>query len=189
MSQWDKYWGFRRHRSAGTYLTLDDSQLGDIARALAGTEKEVEVALKRALNRTAQWLQTRARRALMKGLNLPANVIRARLRYAYYSATAKRVRVWIGLNPVSVIRLNPKKSAKGVTARGEKYDGGFITTGRSGNRHVYKRLGKERFPIMSVYKDISEGKELLENQVFEGWEQFLLERFEHELKWQGGKKA
>jgi hypothetical protein len=174
---------------AGQFLTIDQSQIEAISTALAATPKEAEKAMARALNRTAQWMQTRARRALAAGLNIPSKVIRARLRYALYNKSTERVRVWFGLNPVSAIRLkNPRQNATGVKAGGEQYDGAFIATGRNGNRHIYERVGKRRFPIVSVYKEIEEGASILERQVFEGWEDFFFQRFEHELVWEGKKK-
>lgn len=178
-----------RGTGAGQFLTVDEGQLMAIADTLKATPEETQKALARALNRTAQWMQTRARRALANGLKIPSKVIRARLRYALYNKTTERVRVWFGLNPVSAIRLqNPRQNARGVRAGGEQYDHAFIATGRNGNRHVYHRTTRKRFPIDSVYKDIADGADILERQAFEGWEEFFFQRFEHEMIWIGKNK-
>lgn len=179
----------KRKRLIGKMLTVDASQLEAIAQELAGTDAEVKTALKRAINRTVMWMKTRAKQALSKGLKIPSRIIQARLRHSLFtgeitSADTRLARIWVGLNPISAARLKPKQNKRGVTAGGELFPGAFMATGRSGNRHVYRRMGKSRLPIESVYKDIQHGQEIIENQVFEGWEEFLYQRFEHELKWQ-----
>lgn len=181
-----------RYARTGKFLAvqIDGGQLDAIAKELAGTEEEINLALKRAINRTVTWMKTRARRALSKGLKIPSRVIQARLKHSMYKPETGLARVWLGLNPISAGRLKPRKTKKGIAiSSGDTYQNSFIATGRNGNRHVYRREGKERVPIESVYKDIQAGHEIFEDQVFEGWESFLYKRFEHELKWQSRKKS
>ena len=169
------------------HVKVDDARLAIIANDLNTIPTKVEAAMKSAINRTVKWMQTRARRALMTELNIPSKIIRARLRYALYSVETGRGRVWFGLDPVSVIRLSPKKTKAGVTARGEQYAHAFIAKGKNGNKHVFVRKGSGRVPLQSVYKDLAAGTDIFETHVFEGWDEYLYARFEHELKWQKSK--
>lgn len=172
---------------ATLHVKVDDSRLAIIAAELEAIPEQVEKAMRSAINRTVKWMQTRARRALMDELNIPSKVIRARLRYALYNIESGRGRVWFGLDPVSVMRLSPRQTKTGVTARGEQYQHAFIARGRNGNKHVFIRTGKGRKPLEAVYKDLATGTDVFENHVFEGWDAFLYQRFEHELQWQKSK--
>ncbi len=100
-------------------------------------------------------------------------------------------KVWFGLRAIPFIRLRPrlypsKRKPTGVRAEGGRVeDGAFLAT-IGGRTQIFKREGKERFPLRVVVADIEDEAttyiedELVGTAAFDA--QFF--RFlEHELKW------
>lgn len=136
-----------------------------------------------------RWMRTKSVRGLSSRLRIQQKILRSRVR-AYrmqwgVGGTGEGAKVWYGLRPISVSRLNPKGSANGVRANGKEYPGAFIGTIR-GRREVLRRVGESRLPVEVVRADIAdESTTYIEDHVV-GTAEFDYQFFrflEHELKW------
>ncbi|MEN8282613.1 hypothetical protein [Acinetobacter gerneri] len=167
-------------------LDLDIDGIEAIVSTLQPSEKDVKIALKRALNKMAKWLSTRTNRGLSKELNLTQKILRRRLKKSSIitTSTGLSIRLFYGLNDVALIHLNPKQTKTGVTASKRKVNGAFISKSKN---QVFKRVGQERLPIEKQVDVIKQKADsYLENTEFSSFEfqaQFL-KILEHELKWQ-----
>lgn len=148
--------------------------------------KDAQIALKRTLNKMASWLRTRTARGLSKELMLTQKIIRRRLKKSSITQTSTgfSIRLFYGLNDVSLIHLNPKQTKTGVTASKRKVDGAFISKSK---HQVFKRTGKARLPIEKQVDVIQpKADSYLEGTEFNSvsFEEQFFKILEHELKWQ-----
>lgn len=153
-------------------LELADGFAG-VPEILNQTRKQLDLAAARALRKTGQWLRTHSSREIAKELGIVQSPVRHR--YNVYSETAgNAVKVWVGLNPISVHYLgDPKQTAEGVSVGRRVYDEAFIGQAKQGPVMVWRRKGRERLPIVRVTEDW-EGPALT---VLERWEQRAQRRF------------
>ena len=168
-------------------ITLDVSAEGisDIIQTLEPTPKQVERALKRTLARMSKWLSVRSTKGLSNELALSQKIIRRRLKNTNVVAAGGgySIRLWHGLNDISLIHLNPRQNKTGVTASKRKVAGAFIS--RSKNQ-VFKRSGKSRLPLEKQVDVIkSKADAFIESGVFDAreFEEMFLKNLEHEIKW------
>jgi hypothetical protein len=162
-------------------IDIDESEIARITAMFDATPEQVEKAARSTLNKLARWMKSRASSDYAKAFKLQRAYILRRLRVTMGSKGKNHIRLWFGLNPVSLIHFHAKQTAKGVTADGETYAGAFIQKGQ-----VFKRVGKARLPIVKLTKDISaQGEEVMrklgDREIF--MKKFA-ETFEHEMKWQ-----
>jgi hypothetical protein len=168
---------------AGFQLTFDVDGWAGVERALADAPRKLDLAAARALRKTAQWLRTHSSREIARELRITQSPIRHR--YSIYSqSTAKEVKLWVGLHPISVHYLGtPKQTPTGVKVGHREYDAAFISPMKTNQRLVFRRKGRERLPIEKVTEDW-EGPAI---GALERWEKRALERFmdlfEHEARY------
>lgn len=166
-------------------ISLDISAQGieAIIAELEPTEKQVNAALSRTLNRMSKWVQTRTVKGLSTELQVIQKVMRRRMRKTSIQKTSTgwTIKLWYGLNGISLIHLNARETKKGVTAGKHKRDGAFIVKGQ-----VFKRSGKGRLPIEKQTLEIkAKADSYLEDQAFSsGYQDQFFKTLEHELKWQ-----
>lgn len=160
---------------AGFQLTFDLDGAGwEFAdRALAEAPKKLDLAAARALRKVAQWLRTHSSREIARELRITQSPIRHRYK-VYSRSTAREVKLWVGLEPISVHYLGtPQQTPDGVRVGHRAYDGAFIDPMRSSQRMVWRRRGRERLPIEKVTEDW-EGPAL---SSLERWERRAMDRF------------
>ena len=154
-------------------ISLDISAQGieSIIAELEPTEKQVNTALSRTLNKMAKWIQTRT----VKGLR------RMRKTTIQKTNTGWTINLWYGLNEISLIHLNARETKRGVTSGKHKRDSAFIAKGQ-----VFKRQGKGRLPLEKQTLEIKEKADsYLDGQAFSnGYQEQFFKVLEHELKWQ-----
>lgn len=153
-------------------LELADG-LAAVPEILNRTRRQLDLAAARALRKTAQWLRTHSSREIAKELRIVQSPIRHR--YNLYSeAAGNTVKVWVGLQPISVHYLgNPRQTATGVQVGHRNFDDAFLGSMRGGPEMVFRRKGRERLPLERVTEDW-EGPALT---ILERWEQRAQRRF------------
>lgn len=170
-------------------INIDARQLERVVVDLAATDAEVRKALNSTLRRMASWVRTRSARGLSGELAIQQKIVRRRIKSARLQrqGDGASVKVWYGLNPISLIWLQPRQSGAGVKAAGGRFvDGGFISQGKRGGRQVFKRKGKARLPIEKQRAEIEpKAAGFLESRVLKAaeFEAQFFKTFEHELKW------
>lgn len=131
-------------------------------------QKDMKAALRTAVRQTGQWANREGARGLAKAVNVPLNVMRKGLRIKFQYQSVKgysTARLWYGLNSIALKYLGAKPGKRGVRARGNTYEGGFIAGALGG--HAFQRVGKERFPLKRLEHEIvSKGDAFLAD--FEG---------------------
>lgn len=138
---------------AGFELRFDVDGWGDVERTLADLPRRLDLAAARALRKTAQWLRTHSSREIARELRITQSPLRHRYQ-VHSSATVREVKLWVGLQPISVHYLgNPRQTPTGVAVGHRKYDEAFISPMRSTQRLVFRRKGRERLPIEKVTED------------------------------------
>lgn len=150
---------------------------------LEPTEKQANAALSRTLNRMAKWVQTRTTKGLSAELQVTQKIMRRRMRKTSIQKTSTgwTIKLWYGLNEISLIHLNARKTKKGVTVGKHKRDKAFIAKGQ-----VFKRSRKGRLPIEKQTLEIKEKADsYIEDRAFSsGYQEQFFKTLEHELKWQ-----
>lgn len=169
-------------------LNARSSDFEIIAREFGATEKEIQAALKRAVSRTTRWASKEAPRRVAKVVKVTAKIIKGRTRFSILMDRDGYGRVWVGLKPIKLGKLNPRQTRSGVTAGPAKIPGAFIATMKNGHVGVFRRRGKTRLKIDEQdYPIDEEGRDAVESLGDELGARTLKE-FERELRWQTRKR-
>jgi hypothetical protein len=176
--------------SKGLSVDIDAQSVFALASAFTATDEQVEAALRSTYAKMGRWLRTRAMRGLSSQLRIQQKILRARVKTFRLQGGIQDggagAKVWFGLRPISLMRLNARESGKGVRADGGRFvEGGFIA--RVGGRpQVLRRVGKERLPLEVVMADIADPSTVYIEDELVGSAEFDRQFFkflEHELKW------
>jgi len=181
-------------------LKIDTHELERLALDLAGTEKEVQCALRSTLSKMSAWLRTRTSRTLSQELRLKYSTVRHRIKAIRFkqSANGGAGGVWIGLNPLDLKFVGvPVQNERGVTLRGRASFPHAFLGPRPGvkasklNGNAFKRTGKDRLPIEKMGLEVkADADQAIESKAmdFAAFEKQFYKTFEHELKWQTQKR-
>ncbi|MHC8341749.1 hypothetical protein [Pseudomonas sp. RT6P73] len=158
---------------AGFQLNFAVDGWGQVEREVGQASKKMDLAAARALRKTAQWLRTHSSREIAKELRITQSPIRHRFDI-FSQSTAREVKLWVGLRPLSVHYLGtPKQTATGVSVGHREYEDAFISPMKTKHQLVWRRKGRERLPLEKVTEDwASEGVTALER-----WEKRAEQRF------------
>lgn len=173
------------------HYDINLSQLIAVADELEASDKQIALALNRALQRTGATLRRMSAKGLAAELQVRAlGLLRNRLKSidlrSNGSLAQNGVSLWYGLKgmPVSWFKGRPRKSADGASFRGHEFDGGFV--GRSkvrGRQTIFKRVKSARLPVeeqlMPVY---DQAVTYLEDQVFDQVEEIFWQHFRRDLQ-------
>lgn len=167
---------------------VDLSQLMGVVNELSASEKQVNFALSRALNRTAGTLRVRSSKILKDKLELRrVSALRKRLKtLKLRMGKSKRdVRIWFGLNdmPISWFKGTPKQTASGAVFRGRNYPNAFVArSSYAKQKTIMKRVGRERLSIEEQLFPVEDrAQNLIEDHVLDGWEEFFWKEFRRDL--------
>lgn len=141
---------------------------------------EIQEAARRAVKNTTDRVRDDSISEFVRVSGLRVSQIRGRLflRYRYASGYG---RVWWGLNPISLSKLNPRRTAGGVKAGPVFVPGGFMPGGRFGNT-VFSRVGKKATPIQKESFKIADlGEEVIRDTVEPTIQTIFMEEFRDEL--------
>lgn len=167
---------------------IDGDEIQRIARDLQATERQVNLAIGRALARTAGTMRTRTQRALARGLELRrANTLRKRLKAMRVRrrGSAQQIALWVGLNDMRITDMKgrPSQGSGGASFRGVSYPGGFVATGRGGRRSIFKRLGAARVPVIEQTFPITDAAQvMLEDEIFADLPDVFMDNFRADLR-------
>jgi len=175
---------------SGLSIDINDAGIRGLINLFGATEEQVEAALRSTYGKVARMLRTRAVRGLSPRLGIKQKILRGRIKTfrLQHGVTARGqgAKVWFGLRPISLIRLNAKKTADGVRADGDRFiKGAFIATVH-GRQAVLKRAGKARLPVVVQSADIADKAITYVEDGLIGTAEFdalFFKTFEHELKW------
>lgn len=158
---------------AAFQLNLDASGWIDVENKVANAPKLLDLAAARALRKTANWLRTHSSREIARELGIAQSPVRHRYN-VYSQSTASEVKLWVGLQPLSVHYLgNPKQTDTGVSVGHREYADAFIAPMKTRYPLVFRRKGRERLPVEKVTEDWEhEGMTSLER-----WEKRAMNRF------------
>ena len=128
-------------------------QLRDWQQALTATEKQLQVAAIRALNKTARWTRTQVASKTAKELSIKVSAVREGL--VMVRAKQSNPQSVVGLSKNSgVIKAKElgsvSQNASGVRAGRRQFDRAFLATMPNGHQGVFRRRGKARLPIQEV---------------------------------------
>jgi len=163
-------------------LNVDNKALDSIARSMAATEKDIHLALARALRKTTRWVMTHLARELAHDTGLPNAVIKRRLK-SYIDAKAHQSRIWLGLSPISAGYLKPKAMVGGVKAGNTLFKSAFLVKS-SAKPQVFKRVSKARLPIERQTVSIEQQADtVIEVNIMPTMNKRLQTLFTQELRW------
>ncbi len=157
--------------------TEDFARLGQEFAVFKG---EIQEAAKRAVRNTTDRVRDDSISEFVRVSGLRISQIRGRLflRYKYSSGFG---RVWWGLNPINLSRLNPRQTKRGVKAGPVFVEDGFLPGGKFG-KSVFKRVGKERLPIQRQEFRIDDlGVQVIRDTIEPTVERIFMEEFRDEL--------
>ncbi|WP_269497225.1 phage tail protein [Castellaniella sp. S9] len=156
-----------------------------LIKTLGLTENAARAAAKRALLKTAKWTQTRARRALSNEMRIQQKLLQARLRL-YRREGGMEQLVWLGLNAFAAKRLGtPRRRAGGTQVGAHFFEGAFPIKRFGGG--VYRRTGRERFPLELAKLPIDEAGAAALRQAAERADERLLEVMRQEMEYELSK--
>lgn len=176
-------------------LNLEAQGIQRLISDLQATPGQVNQALNSTLRKMASWLRTRSVRGLSSELKVQQKLVRRRLRTFRLQRTRNgaNVRIWYGLDPISVTYQNmrAKQDSTGVRAGQHRFPGAFMgprpgVTSTKLRGGAFKRRGRSRLPIDRQRLEIADkAQTFLEDQVIGGieFEQQFYKTFEHELLW------
>lgn len=167
------------------WVHLDEDEINRVKRELVATHKQINIAMHRALRVTARKIRTKASKDLRLKLKVPSRIWKDRLRL-YVRQKEGIYRIWFGLDPISLSRLNPRQTKRGVSAQGRvRRKGAFISKGGKNKGLVFKRKGRERLPIDKQEFEVEEDVLIyIEDEIFPAFEEMFYQVFEKELRWE-----
>jgi len=169
-------------------IEIEGDELRAVAREFGATERQVEAAYRRALNRTASTVRTAFRRELRLGLDLrAAAVLRRRLRMARQKRRNRgaSIEIWLGQNDMApgAFKGKPQQTGSGVTFRGQTFPGAFVATMANGKRSIWKRRTDGRLPILEQTIPVEdEMSKVLDSRVMPDVLQIFMRNFRADLR-------
>lgn len=170
------------------HFEIEWNDLRRIGDELGASEKQIKLALSRALNRTASKLRTLSAKGLRDDLELKRlNALRKRLKsIKLRKGRLEGVMLWYGLNdmPVSWFKGTPKQTTTGATFRGRDFPGAFVASGRyTKGKTIFKRKGKARLHIEEQLMPVKDKADVfVEDRIFVQVEQIFWPLFRRELE-------
>lgn len=145
-------------------IIIHSDRLHEAIKKLRFPDDVLQKILKRAVGQTARWAKRRATTIVSKSTKISGRVLSKRMRLDIKSVEHGYARIWVGLGPIKLGRLNPRKTARGVKAGPAHIAGGFIA-----KKQVFKRRGYKRLPIdrqeLDIYPQASEALSTMSEEV------------------------
>lgn len=165
---------------------IDQRQVVAIADEFAASNKQVEMAYKRALTRTAATLRKIASAGLKSELGLRnTTALRRRIKeYRIRRAGAGGVKLWFGANdlPLSAFKGRARAVPGGVKFGETMIHGAFFAK-RGGRRGVYRRLTDAAYPIDEARLPVADRiMVFVEDNVFVDLEAIFFKHFGDDIR-------
>ncbi|AXF38220.1 putative minor tail protein [Ralstonia phage phiRSP] len=170
------------------HFDIEWNDLLRIGDELGASEKQIHLALSRALKRTASKLRTLSAKGLRDELELKRlNLLRKRLKSVKLrKGGAEGVKIWYGLNdmPVSWFKGKPTQNKDGATFRNVKFPGAFAASSRyTKGKTIFKRTGKARLHIEEQLMPVKDQADVfVEDHIFVQVEKIFWPLFQREIE-------
>ena len=128
-------------------VRVERDELFSVQRMLNATNAQIERAGTRAMNKTLKWIGSNARHEIAQKHDIPLKSLKGRVRLSNAKPGKARAIAWFGIGDMRAIFAGARQNARGVQARSHFFQSAFIAT-PYGHLNVFKRKGKERFPII-----------------------------------------
>jgi hypothetical protein len=161
-----------------------DAQIEKIVSSINALPEQVAQAATLALNRTAEWMKGQVSREISADKRLKLKIIRDRI--AISRANKKNLQSLLNCNFRGILARDlgsMKQTPKGAVAGGVLFEHAFIASLRRGAKAgIYRRKGKERFPVKSVRISIfDDAKKIIEELAGDEAAAVFEKRFKHEI--------
>jgi hypothetical protein len=161
-----------------------ESQIKKIVGSINALPEQANQAAMRALNRTAEWMKGQVSKNLSAEKRLKLKLIRDRI--AISRANKKNLQSLLNCNFRGILARDlgsMKQTQEGAKAGGQMFPGAFIATLKPGAKQgIYRRKGKERFPVKSVTIPIfDEAVKIIEELTGDEARSVFEKRFQHEI--------
>jgi hypothetical protein len=169
-----------------------DSQIEEISAHIMALPGQLNRAAILALNRTAEWLKGKTASEVSRAKRIKLKLIRDRIRIARANKQSLQTLLNCNFGGILARDLGPmKQTPAGASVAGQVFPGAFIATlqkkvGKSG---MYRRVGKERFPVRAVRMPIKEATDILVELLEQEAGDVFKRRFLHEIKRITGRAA
>jgi hypothetical protein len=162
--------------------------------AMTLTEKSTRRVAVRALNDTAKWLKANASKEISKQTGVPREFVRKRL--FIRKAIAQQVdgavitTISVNLYDVRAKNLGPLKQIfPGAMAGKFMFDKAFVATMKAKRgQSIYKRKGKERFPVSEMGVEIKTKADPIIDRLVAEVPNVYDKRFQHLLEYESSKR-
>ena len=108
---------------------VDSRKVDKLVLELGATSKQATLALRSTVSKMATWLRARTLPELSRKLSMQQKIVRRRLKAIKFKQSQQggSAKLFLGLNPVALIYLQPKTTPTGISAQGGRIvEGGFI---------------------------------------------------------------
>jgi hypothetical protein len=149
----------RRVQTAARPYHLNLSSIAfQVKQQLKTLDNVVDIALSRAITKTARWLAYHSARELKVALKLK-NTKRIRDRIKIFTDKSfGSTSIWFGLAPIEIEAAGqPRQNSFGVRVGGRQYDGAFYTTIYGDKPFVYIRASRNQREGHTVYRRHHQG--------------------------------
>ncbi len=164
------------------HIEVNSNKVIDSVNAKRG---KIELAIVRALNRTALWLKAQAAKEISEEKKIKLTVMRKRLRI--FKAKASRLEVLIRANLYDVRASSigiMRETKRGTKTGNHEFIGAFTATMPRGYKGAFKREGKTALPIKEVKLPLEpEASRIIGNLVNYEVEEVFTKFFERQLSY------
>lgn len=139
--------------SVFTLDITDNEAIAEVTQALEATTAQRRRAMRRALNKTARWLQAQSVKAICHDQPIPPRLVRRRLSVLKASGHQASLTAFLVANLVGVRASDLgvlRQTSTGATAGSRLFRGSFVATMPRGVRGVYRRKTRQALPIEGV---------------------------------------
>jgi hypothetical protein len=149
-------------------------------KGLDAAPARIKLAMKNAITSVTQWARVQVRREVSKATGVQLRVIQGRM---HITVRDNFGWIWVGLNPISVRRLDPKVVSGGVQAAGRFFPDAFIVGGDGPLAgQVMVRKGAARLPIQKQTVDIQKEGEAAVRRISEQVNTRLYTEFSRQME-------
>ncbi|WP_395460370.1 phage tail protein [Wolbachia endosymbiont (group B) of Myelois circumvoluta] len=159
----------------------------EVIESVNAKRKKIELAIVRALNRTALWLKSQAAKEISEEKKIKLTVMRKRLRILKARTSSLEVLVRANLYDIRASSIGiMRETRRGAKIGKHEFIGAFTATMPRGYKGAFKREGKTALPIKEVKLPLEpEASRIIENLVNYEVEKVFRKFFECELSYKG----
>lgn len=161
---------------------LSQSDIERIFGALNLAEPAIRTASRRAVLKTARWVQAQTQTTISSELQIEKKLARTRLKL-YRKGAGLEQKVWLGLNAIGAKRLGKQERVEGGTQVGQHFFKGAFPIPRF-NNGVFRRTGRERFPLETAKLDIEEIGAAALRDIAQRTDERLMHYLQQELRYE-----